>query len=91
MSFRVKKDADDWARGVEDEMSRGVFVSRRPAETTTVKETLDLYLREITPTKKGADTTNREPDRAKPLKKHLGVMPLPPSIPRSSRTTATFA
>ncbi len=71
-TFRVKKDAEDWARNAEDEMARGVFVSRRAAETTTVKEALDLYLREITPTKKGADFTNREPGRAKPLKKHLG-------------------
>ncbi|MES9820094.1 MAG: site-specific integrase, partial [Candidatus Thiodiazotropha sp.] len=71
-TFRVKKDAEDWARSVEDEMARGVFVSRRAAETTTVKEALDLYLREITPTKKGANSTNREPGRAKPLKKHLG-------------------
>jgi integrase len=71
-TFRVKRDAEDWARNVEDEMSRGVFVSRRAAESTTLKEALDLYLREITPTKKGADAMCREPGRAKPLKKHLG-------------------
>jgi integrase len=71
-TFRVKRDSEDWARSVEDEMSRGVYVSRRAAESTTVKEALDLYLREITPTKRGADATNREPGRAKPLKKHLG-------------------
>ncbi|MCG7896477.1 MAG: site-specific integrase [Candidatus Thiodiazotropha taylori] len=81
-TFRVKRDSEDWARSVEDEMSRGVYVSRRAAESTTVKEALDLYLSEITPTKRGADATNREPGRAKPLKKHLGDYALAAITPK---------
>ncbi|WP_428622205.1 site-specific integrase [Sedimenticola sp.] len=81
-TFRVKRDAQDWARGVEDEMLRGVFISRRPAESMTVKQALGLYLREVTPTKKGADAANREPGRAKPLKKHLGDYALAAVTPK---------
>ena len=30
-TFRIKRDAEDWARGVEDEMRRGVHVPRARA------------------------------------------------------------
>lgn len=53
-TFEVKKDAEDWAREIESEMSRGVFVSRREAENTTLGEALNRYAREITVLKKGA-------------------------------------
>lgn len=34
-------------------MDRGIFVSRAEAERTTLREALDRYLAEVTPTKKG--------------------------------------
>ncbi len=40
-TFESKKDAEQWARQVENEMDRGVFVSRTEAESTTLKEALD--------------------------------------------------
>ncbi len=51
-TFRLKKDAEDWARRTEDEMVRGVFIQRGPAERTTLSAALDRYAREVTPTKK---------------------------------------
>jgi integrase len=51
-SFRTKRDAEDWARRVEDEIVRGVFIVRSTAERTTVKQALQRYLREVSPTKK---------------------------------------
>lgn len=30
-TFRLKRDAEDWARRAEDEMVRGAFVNRAPA------------------------------------------------------------
>lgn len=56
-TFRTKRDATDWARSAEDEMVRGVYISRAGAERLTVKEALERYLREVTPTKK--PTTQR--------------------------------
>lgn len=56
----AKKSAEAWARMIESEMDRGVFVSRAEAEATTLKEALERYAREVTPQKKGA---KRELDR----------------------------
>jgi len=61
-TFRVRADAEKWARLVEAEMDRGVFVDRSEAENTTLYNALKRYLEEVTPRKKGAD---REKDRIK--------------------------
>ena len=59
-TFETYEDATRWARKIESEMDDGVFVSRKEAETTTLDEALDRYLREKTPHKKGAaQETNR--------------------------------
>ena len=54
-TFESRAEAEAWARALESEMDRGVFVSRSEAEQTTLGEALERYLREVTPTKKGAD------------------------------------
>jgi len=53
-TFEKKSDALAWARDIESQMDRGLFVSRREAESTTINEALRRYLREVTPFKKGA-------------------------------------
>jgi len=53
-SFKSRADAESWARLVESEMDRGVFISRKEIESTTFGELLNRYLAEITPHKKGA-------------------------------------
>lgn len=53
-TFTTKSEAEAWTRMNESEMSRGVWVSRAEAETTTLREALDRYEREITPGKKSA-------------------------------------
>lgn len=52
---RAKREAEAWARMVESEMDRGVFVSRSESEQTTLDECLERYSVEITPHKKGAE------------------------------------
>ena len=52
-TFSNKADAEKWARQIEAEMDRGIFVSRKEAENTTLAEALDRYEREVTPLKKG--------------------------------------
>ena len=47
------RDAEKWARMIESEMDRGVFISRAESESTTLQECLERYAREITPHKKG--------------------------------------
>ena len=51
-TFDRKGEAEVWAKQIEGEMDRGVFVSRAEAEATTLREALDRYEREVTPKKK---------------------------------------
>jgi len=52
-TFDTRASAEQWAREVEHEMDRGVFVSRAEADSTTLGELLERYLMEVTPLKKG--------------------------------------
>ncbi len=56
-TFRTKRDAEDWARRTEDEMVRGVYLSRAPSEKLTVSAALKRYMEEVSATKKA--TTQR--------------------------------
>jgi len=68
-TFSTKAMAATWARNVESEMDRGVFLSTSIAETTTLTELIDRYLEEVAPTKKSeADIRVR----GKLLKNKLG-------------------
>ena len=53
-TFDTRAIAETWARAVEYEMDQGLFVSRAEAESTTLRELLERYLAEVTPSKKGA-------------------------------------
>jgi hypothetical protein len=66
-TFNTKADAEAWARQIEAEMDRGVFVSRAEAEGTTLSDALERYAKEITPKKKGAQ---QELTRIKRWQKH---------------------
>ncbi|TDN68242.1 site-specific integrase [Paraburkholderia sp. BL10I2N1] len=52
-TFNTRAEAEAWARQIESEIDRGVFVSRAEAESTTLAEALDRYDREIAASKKG--------------------------------------
>ncbi|MEC5319657.1 site-specific integrase [Brenneria populi subsp. brevivirga] len=53
-TFNTKVEANAWAKMIESEMARGVWLSRSEAESTTLYETLIRYEKEIVPDKKGA-------------------------------------
>lgn len=48
-TFRTKNEAETWARQVESEMDRGVFVSASDAERTTLDELIDRFVTEFAP------------------------------------------
>lgn len=52
-TFRLRVDAEAWARSVESEMDRGGFVSKAEAESTTLFEALIRYETEVSKFKKG--------------------------------------
>ena len=54
-TFTTKSAAQLWSKTVESEMGRGSYVSRAEAEATTLYESLDRYMREISPSKKGCN------------------------------------
>ncbi len=53
-TFRAKRDAEAWARGVESDMERGIWRDRSEAESTTLGECIQRYLTEVTPRKKNS-------------------------------------
>jgi len=65
-TFERKLDAEQWARDIENEMDRGVFVSRKEAEATTLHEALDRFIEEYIPNLKMVANETR---RAKALQK----------------------
>ncbi len=74
-TFRTKRDAEDWARRIEDEMVRGVYIHRAPAERLTLKAALARYLAEVTPSKSpSTQVTDRR--RANTLATRLGSFSL---------------
>ena len=52
-TFDTKGEAEAWAKVIEAEMVRGVYLSQKEAESTTLEESLDRYEREISSSKKG--------------------------------------
>jgi integrase len=52
-TFAFKKDAEAWARAVEAQMDRGVFVDRSAAERTTLAKVIERYLEEVTDKRPG--------------------------------------
>ena len=52
-TFNTRADAGSWARQLENEMDRGVFLLRKEAGNTTLTEALDRYESEVSSLKKG--------------------------------------
>ena len=53
-TFDTKTEAEAWAKMIESEMNRGVWLDRSEAENTTLRELLDRYEVELVPSLKGA-------------------------------------
>jgi integrase len=51
-TFDAYDDAVKWARAIETEIDKGVFVSLKEAERTTLKDILERYADEVSPTKR---------------------------------------
>lgn len=45
-TFKTKLDAEAWAREIESEMDRSVFLSRKEAEQTSLEEAMDRFIAE---------------------------------------------
>ena len=54
-TFQTKEDAERWARSIEVEWDRGTYTNTHQAQKTTFGELIERYLREVTPTMRGAN------------------------------------
>lgn len=68
-TFKNKADALKWARLIESEIDRGIFIDRTEADRTTIGELIDRYILEVTPLKRSAKS---EKQRMLFLRKHFG-------------------
>ena len=62
-TLRTKKEAETWARDVENSMDRGIFVDRSPSEKETLKQVLERYVTEVTDKRPGQ--ASRDAERAR--------------------------
>lgn len=70
-TFQSKEDAERWARSIEVEWDRGTYANTHQAQKTTFGELIERYLREVTPTMRGAkaDTIRLTAILRKPIAK----------------------
>lgn len=54
-SFLTLQDAERWARQIESDMDKGAYTNTVLAERTIFKELIQRYMREVTPTMRGAE------------------------------------
>ena len=52
-TFTTRKDAEVWARDIERDIDRGIYIPRGEAEKTTVGELIARYRDEVLPAKRG--------------------------------------
>lgn len=58
-TFTSRSDAERWARQIENEIDRAVFIDRSPSERTTLGELIDRYIAEVLPSKKSGPSLKR--------------------------------
>jgi len=66
-TFDTKAQAQSWARMIEGERDRGLFVDRTEAERNLLSDIIDRYMREVTPLKRGSGP---ETSRLNAMKRH---------------------
>lgn len=77
-TWNTRKEAEAWARQIESEMDRGVFVSRAEVERTMLHDLIERYRVEVLPSKRGKHFG----PSLKVLDKHLGKYSLAALSPK---------
>jgi integrase len=68
-SFTTRQEAEKWARSIESNMDKGLFVDASEAQRNTLRDLIERYLIEVTPHMKGAsdDTIRLKAIMRKPI------------------------
>ena len=77
-TWNTRKEAEAWARQIESEMDRGVFVSRAEVERTTLHDLIERYRVEVLPSKRGKHFS----PALRVLEEHLGKYSLAALSPK---------
>lgn len=64
-TLSTRKQAEMWARDVESQIDRGILLDRSAAERTTLRETIEIYMRDVTAKRPGAASRIAETARLK--------------------------
>ncbi len=59
-TFPTKKEADAWARQIESQMDRGVFVDQSGAHRTTLGDLIKTYIKEVTMKRRSENSRKSE-------------------------------
>ena len=62
-TFPTRKKAEEWARDVELQMDRSVFVDRSEGERVSLRELINIYIKEVTEKRRGAGPGPAEKSR----------------------------
>ena len=62
-TFPTRKTAEEWARDVESQMDRSVFVDRSEGERFSLGELIKIYIKEVTEKRPGAASRAAEKSR----------------------------
>lgn len=62
-TFDTKAEAEAWARDIEGQMDKSIFVDRSLSERETFKDVIKAHLKNITPTHKGAESEQMRLDK----------------------------
>jgi integrase len=57
-TFRLKRDAEDWARQTEGDMRKGLYIDRADSVKMSIRDALERYKLEILPTKRPSTAKN---------------------------------
>lgn len=84
-TLATKAKAEQWARLVESEMDRGIFLSTTEAETTLLSELLKKYLKEVAPALKSIQTIQYRINMLDHALGHLVLAAITPGVIKEFR------
>jgi len=62
-TLRTRNEAEAWARDIESQMDRGIFVDRSEGERVTLREAIQTYIKEVTEKRPGEASRASEKSR----------------------------
>ncbi|BDX04629.1 tyrosine-type recombinase/integrase [Planctobacterium marinum] len=85
-TFRLKSDAQKWARQIESAIDKGVFESTHDAESMLMNDVFERYWYEVVREQKSAKSTRSKINHLKKIMGHLRLIDLTVSVIREFKS-----